>query len=235
MIKNNRMRLRQITENVSSSGWYNLSEIIKYKIDPDAFHGSRNAVSFIYTKDRELLWSDDSYDTHQDLVLHYASHFGIDTSLDIDTITDASEYVRDNLEEHSLTGRVSPDLEFVAFWNTPQQLYGLLEACISELLSENLIDPDTNIVLGGSDQTIKASNTRNLDHHDTRIDPEKERELQLRKNLHLMKPRAKKAAMKKLGLIGGGHKSKWQSAAEKAELVTPGQKWWAPTSESKKG
>lgn len=57
--------------------------------------------------------------------------------------------------------------------------------------------------------------------------------LDMHRELHLMDPDRKKEAIKKLGLIGGGHKSGWQKESEKQRLVRPGQKWWAPTSESR--
>lgn len=56
--------------------------------------------------------------------------------------------------------------------------------------------------------------------------------MELYKQLHLMRGAEKHAAMKKLGLVGGGKPHPMQTALDKAKLRIPGQKWWAPHSES---
>lgn len=48
-----------------------------------------------------------------------------------------------------------------------------------------------------------------------------------------MTPQEKAALGRQLGIVGGGKKNPWQDNMEKAGIVKPGQRWWAPYSEDK--
>jgi hypothetical protein len=62
-----------------------------------------------------------------------------------------------------------------------------------------------------------------------RISPEDQ---QLWQQMHLMHPDEKRAAMRHLGVGGGGTPHPWQAGMQSAGMIGPGQRWWAPTSES---
>lgn len=229
------MRLRQIAENIT----------------PDLFFNEIGSLTFIYTADNGLIWSDDEEQTHEEIMMNNDHYFGIspkpyldlddpDYDLQDDEIMDEWEdetaAIRRNLEAHGLVGRVSPDKRYVSFWNDPTNTHGLLNDCLNELFNKNFIKSETYVVLFGSKRKVQAGialTTRDIQAQDTRVDPKKARELELLRNLHLMNPQAKKKAKKELGLAWSSRKHPWQSASEKARLVTPDQKWWAPTSESK--
>ncbi len=204
-------------------------------ISPDTYYEEKGAISFIFAKGG-LIWSDHT-STHTNVIIQNKDSKIFDqyrSLLNSDNAFNNAYKIRLTLEEWALVGRVSPDRDFVAFWNKPNQLHGLLSDCINELYKNNFILPEAQIVLYGADDAIPASDVISggtAQPVDTKLDKKRERELELRKQLHVGAPDQRKAARKELGLGFGSHKSKWQSEAEKTGLVRPGQKWWAPTSE----
>ncbi len=141
-----------------------------------------------------------------------------------------------NWRDHACTldlfGRISGNREIVSFWNEDPKLYDtLLKPCIAQLLAQRLLAADSDI-------STPVHGTFYISELDTvqgtELSPEALADKRLRERLHLMPPAEKKAAMIKLGLMDptqGAIKSPWQRASEETELVQPGQKWWAPTSE----
>ena len=211
---------------IESTNW----EQDEYGLNPDVFYLDEGAMPFIYTQDGLILPNENSIarsTTHIDLVRQNAAEFGISDATD----RLAAARVRQGLESFALLGRIDGDKEAVAFWNPKRLMHGLLGKCISELLAQRLIYPNSKVI-SGDGQSINAD-TQNIENPgiETAIDPKKKREIELRRALHLMPPQQKQAAMKELGLGWGSVKNKWQKASEKAGLVKPGQKWWASTSE----
>ncbi len=126
-------------------------------------------------------------------------------------------------------GRVNQSL-VASFWNTEASQYEQhLQPCLAKLIQDGHLTPDASVStplhgtvpmsgLAGA----KMKEMTAADHED----------MELYKRLHLMRGEEKKAAMKKLGVGVGGSPHPMQSAMLKAGLLGPGQKWWAPHSES---
>jgi len=236
-------------------------EVAKYPdeiVTPDTYYRRHGNVTFIYTYSGDLVVDDrvdmphdkmiakilrDDVGYFNDALEGKKFHVWDDDvegtievtyhdfpNLDYYQMQYITDSIRVDAEEHSLLGRISKGKVEVAFWNPPDQLHGLLEPCLKELLDKNLIDKQTEVVLGGN---AWIGTIRNLDISTHGLTPEQQRILDLHKRLHLMPPDEKKKAMKELGLRWKSTKNPWQREAEKAELVKPGQKWWAPTSEGK--
>lgn len=123
-----------------------------------------------------------------------------------------------------LVGRVSPNKQYVAFW----KYNDLMAPCLKALFHEGFITLDTIFANGRQHMPVRTF----LRGGRFAPSPEDDERREMMQQLHLMGPQQKKAAMKKLNLIGGGHKQPWQKAAEQNKVVSPGQKWWATTSES---
>jgi hypothetical protein len=151
-------------------------------------------------------------------------------------------YVRDDLEKFILFGRsgpIEPDhggfqgalekqmpnelpLYFVTFWQAPPDLN--VTDCVKQVSSINNYADDPIWISAPSIGTVPFGQ-----HEDRRdLDQEEIAKIQMQRRLHLMKADEKKAAMKKLGLATGGAKSPGQRAG-----LTPGQKYWAMSSEGK--
>ncbi len=159
----------------------------------------------------------------------------------IDSVPEMRGGRRIKLEEEYCFGRAGPvDGEhYVSFWNydTPeaeQMLKSKLNECLEALLEAKVVKPETIVIVYGmSNMTIEQALSGEVGTE--RISDEERQKLELYKQLHLMKPAEKKAAMIELGLLDpsqGVAKRPWQKEAETVGMVQPGQKWWAPTSES---
>ena len=125
-----------------------------------------------------------------------------------------------------IEGRASKDQKVVSFWKKMHG--GKLAKCIEWLIKEDIINHDTWIIGENFDPFKPGDNARMRE-----IDPERQAEYDLRRQLHLLPPDQKRAAMKKLGLAWKSNKSPWQKEAERLGFAKPGQKWWAIRSESK--
>lgn len=141
-----------------------------------------------------------------------------------------------------LLGRVGRDQYgrlVVSFWNSDSSNYanGKLAYCMQELEREVLPDNEEVVVstpIGSYSYAEHTKETENLAKA-TELSLEKQKEYQeLLKKMHTLRGDEKKAAMKKLGLgwkTPGKHP--WQKSQEKVGMLGPGQKWWAPQSESR--
>lgn len=207
--------------------------------NPDVIYtNGDDVVAFIYAKDDNLFINDLRGATHEDII--------IDNEEKIDELYPGLGDINPNeiwgyCDSLMLLGRIGTitmyngstqlrqPTHLVAFWSTKQKLYdSLLQSCLNRLIKDNYIGENTYIstpLLGTvplSDVYKSSSKELSQDELD---------KIELMKKLHLLKPEAKRAAMQKLGLAATSTKNKWQDESEKANLVQPGQKWWAQTSE----
>lgn len=128
-----------------------------------------------------------------------------------------------------LAGRIGDHGTIVSFWNTNKSQYdNLLQSCLSQLISDQKLsqNPKISTPLHG---TVPLSEVSNIQMKE--MTPEDYEQMELHKQLHLMRGGAKQQAMKKLGVGGGGKPHPVQQAMDNAGLRVPGQKWWAPHSE----
>lgn len=246
------MRLRVISE--FRHGTQPYTEV-DFEYDPDMWTQQPQAVAFIYNPDGVLHY-DAGKTVHKNLIAQHAEYYGMAdrdfdscseiVNLGIDAQSDGQQKVANHYfaiakkidefrfgaaQESTLLGRISAPKDgqkIFAFWND-YDVPELVVPCIKTLLREELI--------GFTDlyaQLDKLMTVRDY-LRGGRFEPDEEAEQRkaMRQELHLMSPANKKAAMKELGLVGGGHKQPWQKAAEKQQLVSPGQKWWASTSEGR--
>jgi len=126
----------------------------------------------------------------------------------------------------------------ISFWNREQEEYADLGDCLDEL--SKLVPSDVMVEIHTPFGIQRKKSLRSADTNtiqmDTELSPEKRREMELRQQLHQMRPNEKKKARKELGLwTDKSPKHPWQAGMEKAGEVQPGQKWWAPHSESIEG
>lgn len=209
------------------------------KITPDTFYKQLGSTVFIFTADGKLLFDDDEFKSHNHLIFSNRKLFGIDfdfnnPNADFKALKERIlDYRKNIILKHHLLGRCGfvGNEQVVAFWNDAA-LPNLINPCLDALESEGIIISDT-IVLLANGKTFQASarGTATKELSGTAVDSKKARERELMQQLHLMQPQQKKAAMKELGLVGGGHKQPWQKAAERTKVINPGQKWWAMQSE----
>lgn len=117
----------------------------------------------------------------------------------------------------------------VSFWDKDKNSYDkLLQSCLEDLEHDGYITKPYFI-------STPIHGTVSSDVTTTKeMTPEDEEKYELYRRLHLMRGAEKRAAMKTLGL-GGGFKSHGMATSmQKAGLRSPGQRWWAMNSESKK-
>ena len=132
------------------------------------------------------------------------------------------------LKQYSPTGRAEV---VVSFWQTPTDIFQqMLKPCLQGLLDRSLIMPDALVhhpsMVGVPVSEVMGGKAR------ASQDDEAMEKARLARELHLMRGSEKKAAMKKLGLGTGSKEPDIQRSLKKANLLVPGQKWWAPHSES---
>ncbi len=203
--------------------------------DPDVgYSQDNNAIPFIYSKLPEYggLACGDEGSTHADVIV----------ALDIDYGRDLFRYQRQfEKGDQALFGRVATidyqdeATHVVTFWNVSIEAYKqLLVDCLSALSDKGLINTDTMVATPFFVEQFGAAVSFFANNQDQsqELSPEQLARLDMQRELHLMRPEAKKLAAQKLGLNLASKKSDHQTQAELAGMVTPGQKWWAPTSES---
>ncbi len=128
-------------------------------------------------------------------------------------------------------GRLDEQGMLVSFWNDkPEQYTEHLKPCLNKLMADGYLEPQAQVStpthgIISMQQALSGVQGRALT-------PEEQEQLELYKQLHLMRGKEKQEAMKKLGVGGGGKPHPMQSAMDQAGLRVPGQKWWAPHSES---
>lgn len=132
------------------------------------------------------------------------------------------------IDDHGLP---DTNVQLVSFWNTKKTDYdNSLEGCLQKLREHNLINDET-LISTPIHQTIPITAIDQVETQE--IDPEMAEKVKLWQQLHLMRPEAKKEAMRKLGLGGEQMiKNPWQQGLEQTGHASPGNKWWAPTSEA---
>lgn len=114
----------------------------------------------------------------------------------------------------------------------------MLAECTRALVQGGYIPHDALIVYAG--QLTSAAEV--LGGTETKLSEQDIMRSQLQAAYHVgtwpngkrMTPEEKADLGRKLGLTSGGmKKNPWQANMEKAGIINPGQRWWAPTSESK--
>ncbi len=149
-------------------------------------------------------------------------------------------------QQHMLMGRAGPMNQIpgigaeeddhtylVTFWNDDINVYGeLLPTCMLHLYDNNLI---TDPVIINTPIFIENYSSGQVETQGIARDPTPsvdKKELDRMRELHLMRGDQKKKAMQELGLAATSQKHPMQATLEKGGYINPGQKWWAPTSES---
>lgn len=199
-------------------------------------------VAFFYFPDGKLMTEIDG--THYDIVGRHLGFFEKALSGVVNektlrqkrTKSDYMDYIaflRDESEKISLVGRFHKDPKkgtIVSFWNTIPETYDYLKKCLDDL--DRRYKFGDNYIISTPIHGTKVS--RYLNDKSQTDRPESDAvDTTLAKELHTMRA-GKKEAMSTLGVGGGGKKKPMQKAFEKEGLIKPGQKYWAPTSESKK-
>ncbi len=142
--------------------------------------------------------------------------------------------------QHDLLGRIgykrlgyTDKVRIVSFWNDTPSVYSkLLESCLKEMMSRNLIDDDS-FISSPIHKTVPVSTILGGKAETKEMTDEEQTDYELHSKLHLMRGQEKRDAMKKVGVDGGGKPHPMQQAMSNAGLLKPGQKWWATQSESK--
>jgi hypothetical protein len=133
-----------------------------------------------------------------------------------------------------LRGRVGKenagdDYNWVSFWNDESEDYiHLLQPCLAKLREDGLINDQSKL-------STPLLGTVPINHGTTgqkELSAEEKEKHDLALRMHTMTGAAKQYAMKLLGVGGGGKPHPIQAAMIKHDLLKPGQKWWAPHSES---
>ncbi len=222
-------------------------------VNPDTLWAHDNrAVGFIYNRDGTV--HSETGRTHEKIILRNLDYY-VDLVGDIDVGYGSSARKLTSVEDHekaewlrmlvapiAVLGRVGNAFEsladaqlrrnpatFVAFWINDEDLHNkLLRPCLESLLDKRIITGNERVAdYAAEGETVNEFlGNRAVG---TKYDLER---MQLMQQLHLMKPDQKKAAMMKLGL-GAKKENSWQHRAEDLGIVSPGQKFWAPTSESR--
>jgi hypothetical protein len=234
-------QLRQIVGARCLSEWGPSTASTKHPYyDPDDLYQCdefNEAAVFVYLANEGDLFFDHG-NTHEDMIKNYGLH--------------RTRYERSRLRWQrdramrmgDLIGRAClfplgvedgpaddvPQSMVVSFWNDEYADYAALLPCLKELQASGIIGDDYWISTPFH-QTVHASAIGAARPVTTSLSDEEKRRLQMQRELHNMRPQQKKAAMAELGLATASTKNAWQAGAEQANLVQPGQKWWAMASE----
>ena len=136
-----------------------------------------------------------------------------------------------NAQRCALMGRVNNKGTKLSFWNTDASLVdALLAPCIAEMLSRRMIGPDTKVMAPTLESPVLAADIRSVRIRE--LSPEEQERIELQQQLHLAVGARKDAIRKKLGMKKPTSKKHPMAVAlQNAGHATPGQKWWAGTSE----
>ena len=127
------------------------------------------------------------------------------------------------------------DTEVVAFYEKEHTNVEVVKACVQALLEEGLIEPTAKVVY--AKQVVPASELAG----GASMEDASEEQIRLGK-LQLggwpdgrrLTPEERKWIQKELGIAGREMKKHpMQQGMEKYGLITPGHRWWAPTSEGR--
>ena len=128
---------------------------------------------------------------------------------------------------HTGSGYIGSEKTIISFWNRGIKVYDLLGPCLKAL--EQYVSADQRVEIHtphGISHGLQGHDTKKIG--ETELSPERNREIQLLKQMHLMRGDEKKAAMKELGLWDDRKaQHPWQKELAKAGEIGPGQKWWA--------
>jgi len=135
--------------------------------------------------------------------------------------------VKEQLLNKHIQGRVAYDyfgtLNVIGLWNkTVEQ--SLLKSCLRDLMLEVHVKEEDLVQFGNNTSQTVSEILNNIPASQAKDD--------VAPNLHIMMPDQKKAALQRMMGNVGGKKSGWQQGMEKIGAISPGQKWWAATSES---
>jgi hypothetical protein len=216
---------------------------LETNINPDVLYQlSDKKIAFIYNPDNTIFYGNKVYDTvgkeaplqnkhevtHIDIIIEHMPYyqstydrFKNDAQYTVETIYDMAEVLREKLEDISLLGRTgqTDGKHYVAFWN---HLDKLLPNCLKRLQNDHVINQNTWVTTPTIKPTL-INDTPQIQQ----VDPN----YALANKIHTMNAIDKKNAMLQLGLSPFSKKNKWQQGSEETDLVKPGQKWWAATSE----
>jgi hypothetical protein len=202
-----------------------------YWITPDDIwmQDSDTAVAFVYDTDNILYYI--KAGTHTDL-------FETESNLNDFNVRE------DAMDLGILLGRVGYNVDghvIISFWNknpsdySGSRLSNCLQALEDKVLQTFEEPSSISTPIGSYKYAEHAKDTKDIAKTATELSPEKQKEYyELLKKVHMLHGDEKKAVMKKLGLgwkTPGKHP--WQKTQEKAGMLGPGQKWWAPQSESR--
>lgn len=207
-------------------------------VDPDTFYMTKGATAFIYING-EIYYGDRK-------AMHWEMIEDIDSldrlyrsAVKMYGLTSNNAHPRDVIMMiGGLLGRVGygrsgtphEETKFCSFWNTDGRQYdGNLKPCLERLLGDEIIDSSTIVSIPNLG-SVPLSEALNLGGVRDLSDEEMEK-MELYKRLHLMRGEEKQAAMRKLGLGGKQKQHPMQQALQSQKLASPGQRWWAMSSE----
>lgn len=234
-------KLSKIARTISEgTGYISPDDVYVQAMNDNMNLSSREAtypIAFFYFPDGKLLTEVDG--THYDIVGRQLEFFekalaGVVSkkalSLKRNQLDgmDYISYLRDEAEKVSLVGRFYKHPKkgtIVSFWNNLPETYDYLSQCLTDLSQKYRFGD--NYVISTPIHGTRVSRYLDTKHATDAVDTA------LAKEMHTMRA-GKKEAMKSIGVGGGGKKKPMQQAYEKEGVIQPGQKYWAPTSESKK-
>lgn len=203
-------------------------------IDPDTFYCDPRAMTFMYTYNHNFYWAS-GFDTHFEMIKNQpklAEELNFKPEV-MDDIKLKIRFLNRCENSYALFGRAidRSDKTIISFWNEkPKFVLELIEPCVQAVLPKlhamTGFEPKEDVLVCTPFKTNWWSKWRSGHENPTSQD------VQLLRNLHLMKPQEKKKAMEKLGLQTKGKGSPWMAAMSQAGLMSPGQKIWAPQSET---
>jgi hypothetical protein len=207
--------------------------VISY-VNPDEFYFKPLARTFFYTIRHNLYWAIGN-DTHFEMVEQQpalAEELGFKPQDFRDDRSKSRERLRWEKEE-AILGRAiaQEDKTIISIWNEDVQfVLSLIQPCIEAILprlyQSTETEPKNDCLVCTPFKTNWWSKWRLAKANPTG------KNVELYRNLHLMKPQEKRNAMEKLGLQTQTKQSPWSTAMSQAGLLTPGQKAWAAQSES---
>ena len=158
--------------------------------------------------------------------------------------------MRAQVDSKAIIGRISADRTTISLWNNssqyPSLISRLLAPSLQALVDQGYASQETEVWLPSNHNAWKYPygtigeiiSTKNAEP--TRTQPQADQpdngedKIALARRMHLARGAEKQAIMKKLGVGYSSNKEHpWTSSLKKAGLLKPGQKFWAPHSESR--
>lgn len=202
-------------------------------IDPDSFY-HRGSRTVIYAENGELVV--ELYPTtHTDLVSSRAVRRKLFAGTEYEDEAANGDWGHQrsylNAQQYCLLGRIDPPAQAVSFWNMDaDQVERLLAPCVARLMEGGHITPDTLVMAPPLDRSVPAGEVESAQTQE--VSPEAQERLRLQQRLHLAVGAEKEAIRRKLGIAAvPGKPHPMATAMRQAGRLSPGQKWWAGTSE----